>query len=101
MLDVVAYGTKMKLTWFKRVVCNEGKCYKIIEKIFDIGTLMNTGTSYVEKIIRELNNQFWIVVLKYYISLVEKMKMKTSEHMLTTPLFYNDHIKIGHESFFL
>ena len=66
MIDIVTYEAKMKLSWFQRIVCNNGKYYKINETILDMGKLMNTEEKiYAENICKQIKSQLWILKRGY------------------------------------
>ena len=47
MMDISAY--EARLTWLKRIACNGSNYNKIIDSMFDIAKVINTGTLYAEK----------------------------------------------------
>ena len=102
MIDVYSYLHSLKLKWFKRYVDNsQSKCYKLVNSLFDIDKVFNTGKMYCNLIISKIKNVFWIDVLKSYMIFVDKVCIDNVQQVLHIPLFYNHNLLAGNKYIYM
>jgi len=93
--DIYAFQTTMKMTWLRKIVSSNGKCFQLVYSMFDVEKMFNLGKNYIEKIMKSLKNCFWRDVLTCYIEYINKQNVSKCEDILDMPLFYNHNFKIG------
>ena len=76
------------------------KCFQLVYSLFDVTKMINMGNAYIDKIVENLTNHFWKDVLKYYRMYINKIKIRKPDDVLDMPLFYNNSLKIGDNSFY-
>ena len=102
MIDINGYIDCLKINWIKRYINNsKGKCYKIVNSLFNVDKLFNTEKIYCDLTIHKLKNAFWIDVLRAYSVFVEKLCIDHFEQLIEMPLFYNHKLLMGNEHFFI
>ena len=95
MTDIYAFQKTMKMTWLRKIVLSDGKCFQLVYSIFDVKKMFNLGKNYIEKNMISLKNSFWRDVLTCYIEYINKQNVSKCEDILDMPLFYNHNFKIG------
>ena len=102
MVDIYSYIHSLKIKWFKRYVSNsKSKCYKLVNTLFDIDKIFNTGKMFCNLIISKITNSFWIDVLKAYMVFVDKLCIDNIEQVLHMPLFYNHNFLAGNRYIYI
>ena len=77
----------MKLTWLRRMLTSNSPWQEIIRNKIRFKELFSFGTSYLENILKNIKNKFWIDVLKAYSELIQKNQQVTEEYFLASPIF--------------
>ena len=95
MINLKAFMNSMKLTWLRRMVTSNSPWQEIIRNKICFKELFSLGTSYIENILKNIKNKFWIDVLKAYSELIQKNQQVTEEYFLASPIFNNQDIKVG------
>jgi hypothetical protein len=59
MVDIYSYIHCLKIKWLKRYVRNsDGKCFKFLKSLLNIGKIFDTGKLVCELIINKIKNRF-------------------------------------------
>jgi len=101
MINISAFIHSLKLTWIRRILLTQHKWSKIIEENLDIKYIWQFGNAYTEKQRGKVTNLFWKDVLESYGNLMKRNNPSNKENILTTPMFYNDLLKIDEKPIFL
>ena len=73
MINLKSFMNSMKLTWLRRMVTSNSSWQEIISNKICFKELFSLGTSYIENILKNIKNKFWIDVLKAYSELIQKI----------------------------
>lgn len=102
MVDICSYIQCLKINWFRRYASNsKSKCYKLVNSLFHIDKVFNTGKQFCKLIISKIKNAFWIDVLKAYMVFVGKLCIDSIEQVLHMPLFYNHKLLAGNRYIYI
>ena len=76
MINLKAFVNSMKLTWLRRVILSDSPWQSIVNKI-TFQELFSLGRSYIDGLIKNVKNKFWIDVLKSFSELLSLQKQHT------------------------
>ena len=99
MVNIACFIQSLKCTWMRRMFLTNGKWISTVEHLFDLGKIVNCGNHYPETLSEKTTNKFWKDVLMSYAKF-EKVVSANNPNGLDSPLFYNEKLKIGSQSFF-
>ena len=95
MINLSAFLDSLKLTWFRRLLKDDGTWKLLIKNKFDFNKIITCGEMFCENVMNSLSNKFWKDVINSYIKLLKKYKPKGDFDFLSSPLLFNYNIKIG------
>lgn len=99
MINIQAFLAALKSTWIRRLILNQQNWTKIIGQYINVEKFFCCGKDYISTGLQNIKNIFWQDVLKAHIQLIAKTHL-TENSFLSSPIFYNDNIKIAKASFF-
>ena len=96
--DIKTYIQSLKLTWLRRIYCEDSPKWKLLLKknVPEVFNLQKQGGDFLDG---KYINSFWNDVFKSYSKLSARFIPKTSEELLSEPLFSNKHFKIAKRTF--
>ena len=97
MIDIKSCICSMKIKWLKKSVNSWKKVIatSVVYDIFYVKTVFNMGKIYCEYVSKSIRNEFWIDVLKAYLTFMERVHCNDWYKVLHIPLFYNEHFLIN------
>ena len=99
MIYIQAFLAALKSTWIRRLISNQQNWTKIIGQNINVEKFFCCGKDYISTDLQNIKNIFWQDVLKAHIQLIAKTHL-TENSFLSSPIFYNDNIKIAKASFY-
>lgn len=99
MINIQAFLAALKSTWIRRLILNQQNWTKIIGQYINVEKFFCCGKDNISTDLQNIKNIFWQDVLKAHIQLIAKTHL-TENSFLSSPIFYNDDIKIAKVSFF-
>ena len=90
----------LKLTWLRRVILSNSPCQSVLKNI-NFQEIFTLGRESILSLIRNVKNKFWVDVLKAYADLQHLNHQDTENHVLSSPIFHNNEIKIGNKSVYI
>lgn len=100
MTDLLSYIKSLKLTWLRRLIIFENRCFNILSSLFNFEKLCNCGKEYTDIVARQLKNDFWKDVLNAYSSFISCISVNSIYDFLEMPLFYNHNLLIDRKPIF-
>ena len=91
MIQVDAFITALKLTWFRRYTLQSDCSWSSLSKI-DFNSLFSKGENYAELKANEILNPFWKDTLKSWKHFCKQVEVDTLEDILNSPLWLNSHL---------
>ena len=101
MIDIKSYICSMKIKLKELLIHEESNCYKLVNNIFDVNKVFNMGKIYCKYVSKNIRNEFWIDVLKAYVTFMENVRCNDWFKVLHMPLFYNEHFLIYSKHIFI
>ena len=99
MVNLMAYIQALKLTWLRRILNSDGMWQNLLIHMIKINHLLQFGIEYVEKVLKDIKNNFWKDVLVSWRNMVRKKDNSYAdiklEDLLKSPLWYNSQIRIN------
>ena len=83
MINIDAFIKGMKATWIRRLIISNSKWQYIIKSNLNIKNLIKFGKLYSESLIKQINNPFWLDVVKSYSSVIRAYNLKKSTQLNT------------------
>ena len=102
-LDLKHYITALKSTWIRRFLTGNGIWKRILENVFDINLMLNTGNKYIDYCISKTANVFWKDAFKSWKNIINSQEHKpniSTAECLVEPLWYNGLFKIDSKVIF-
>lgn len=101
MVDINSYIKGLKSTWIRRLIKNNNSKWKtLLENSINLEKLLNTGSDYVMQMQESLKNDFWKEVTIACKEIQDNLNVKSWQDYCCHPLWNNNKLKIGNQSFF-
>ena len=103
MINLKAFCQALKITWLRRLLQKESKWQLFIKREVTVERLFSCGSEYTKTMFQtKLKNVFWKDVFKAFLEFQRQTKVDIdSSNILQMPVFDNECLTIGRESFFL
>ena len=105
MINLPAYIKALKITWLRRILNSDGVWQNLLLHRIKLDHLLQFGIEYVEKVLKDIKNNFWKDV---FISWRDNVRKKDNsftefnlEDILKSPIWYNSKIKINNTHIYL
>ena len=100
MVDVKSFLFALKISWLKRILCDNGKITKIRLKMYQlIQNVKQRGGEYANIVMQRVKNIFWRDVFKHYKKLCGKCTPVTFDDFASECLHYNVNVCRGKRVF--
>ena len=66
MVDVKSFVSALKISWVRRILCDNGKITKILQVMCLLIQYIKRGGEFSNIIIQRIKNPFWRDVFKHY-----------------------------------
>ena len=101
MINLKAFSRALKITWLRRLLQKESKWQFFIKREVIVERLFSCGSEYTKTMFQKLKNVFWKDVLSAFLEFQRQTKVDIdSSNILQMPVFDNECLTIGRESFF-
>ena len=95
MININSFIKALKITWLRRVIISsENISWNKLSNI-DFQKLFSLGQGYVNEIKQLIDNPFWRELLQNWADLCNRVKVETVQHVLDSPLWYNQKLNNG------
>ena len=91
--DLSTFDKALKLGWLKRYLCSQGK-WKVFLDMENFDEIFNFGNDFVERMYEIIDIPFWKDILGSLKILLKCDTCTTLHNICTTPLWYNNLLKI-------
>ena len=95
MINLKAFVNSMKLTWLRRVILSDSPWQSIVNNKINFQERFSLGRSYIDGLIKNVKNKFWIDVLRAFSELLSLQKTTHKNLLYQAPFFHNPEIKVG------
>ena len=91
MINIAAFIDALKCTWIRRLLKGDDSPWlRVFEKtISSPGNFYKKGIGWYETIISNQSNNFWKSVLNSWVQLLQKVKPKTNNDIISSVLWFN------------
>ena len=96
MIEVDTFMKSLKLTWLKRILLTKNKYSDFVYANFPcISNCLQYGSKYIDSNNINIDNEFWKDIILSLNVFLDKVKPSSWNELLSTPLWYNQYIKVG------
>ena len=93
MLDVKCFLSSLKISCLQRILTNEGKLTQLLlSECLSFSGIKKKGSEFLNILMTEIKNPFWVDVLKHLKKLWYHCKPETFNDFASECIFYNKHI---------
>ena len=96
MIEVDTFMKSLKLTWLRRILLTKNKYSDFVYANFPcISNCLQYGSKYIDSNNINIDNEFWKDIILSLNVFLDKVKPSSWNELLSTPLWYNQSIKVG------
>ena len=96
MADVKSFVSALKISWLRRILCDNGKITKILQIMCPLIQYIKRAGEFSNIIfIQRIRNPFWMDVFKHYKNFSNKCTPVTFDDLVSSCLHYNIHVCRG------
>ena len=101
MIKVNYFIEALKISWIRRITQKTTKLTYLLESSFpNILNFTKYGLHYIREKLRTIDNKFWYDTFQAWISFSNNVRPETWNELLTEPIWYNIHLKVGGKPIF-
>ena len=101
MINPKAFINSLKLTWLRRVIISTIPWQSVLKNIVNFQEIFTLGRENIISLIRNVKHKFWVDVLKVYADIHHLNHQDTENHVLSSPIFHNNEIKVSNKSVYI
>ena len=96
MIEVDTFMKSLKLTWLRRILLTKNKYSDFAYANFPcISNCLQYGSKYIDSNNINIDNEFWKYIILSLNVFLDRVKPSSWNELLSTPLWYNQSIKVG------